>query len=367
MSAWSGVVVVAVALAVALVAAGQPLWEWHRSSGADYETWSYRLFGVVHTVENATAGTTTVTTLSYADLPGQGAIASLFLTLQYAFLGMVSAAVAAGGLSAATARRKLRGLPAGVALLAGCLLALAVPVVLVLDLPAAAAADLPRLNGQPLTGFEGQMTLPQTGASPIIVLWGPALAWYVLLVLTIVFAFGATEMWSLKPARKPTSKAVAAATSPRLPPPPPPEPPAPARQEPVLEEVFVIGSNGLLIKHMSRTLMSEKDRDVVGGMISILSNFVRETFSERNGGDVQEISLGAHRFVLCNEGGVVVAVLVTRGATEDIVPRLRHLIALLVDRYGEKLEDWGGEALEGIEDEIAVLWQPFFLPPPPAD
>lgn len=129
----------------------------------------------------------------------------------------------------------------------------------------------------------------------------------------------------------------------------------------------MIGSNGLLIKHMSRSLMAEKDRDVVGGMISILSNFVRETFSERDGGDVQEITLGQHRFILCNDSGVVVAVLVTRGETDDIVPRLRHLIALLVDRYGDKLEEWEGQPLEGIEDEIAVLWQPFFLPPPPLD
>jgi predicted regulator of Ras-like GTPase activity (Roadblock/LC7/MglB family) len=174
-------------------------------------------------------------------------------------------------------------------------------------------------------------------------------------------------MWSLRPVRRAATKPASAPASRKAPPPPTSEPPAPARQEPVLEEVFVIGSNGLLIKHMSRTLMSEKDRDVVGGMISILSNFVREAFSEREGGDVQEITLGDHRFILCNEAGVVVAVLVTRGATEDIVPRLRHLIALLADRYGASLDNWGGEPLEGIEDEIAVLWKPFFLPPPPTD
>ena len=367
MSAWSGVVVVAVAFAVALVAVGQPAWQWHRSTGADYETWSYQLFGATHTVSNSTAGTTTISNYTYVGLPGQGDIASLFLSLQAAFLGMVASLAAAAALGVATARRKLRGLFAGVALLAGCLLALAIPLYLVLDLPVAAGVDLPRLNGQPISGFEGQMTLPQAGASPVVVLWGPGLSWYLLLVLALVLAFGATEVWSLRPARTPKATAASNPVREATPVPPPPEPPAPARQEPILEEVFVIGSNGLLIKHMSRTLMSEKDRDVVGGMISILSNFVRETFSERDGGNVQEITLGDHRFILCNDSGVVVAVLVTRGATEDIVPRLRHLIALLVDRYGDKLEDWGGVPLEGIEDEIAVLWQPFFLPPPPPD
>ena len=363
MSAWSGVIVVAVALVVAFVAVGQPAWEWHRSSGAGSETWSYALFEVTHTVRNGTTGTVTVTSYAYSNVPDQPHLAALFADLQYAFLGMIGATLAAAGLSAATLRRRLHGAYAAVALLGGCLLSLVVPLQLVLGIPAA-AADLPTVNAQPLTGFEGQIAFPQASGNSLLILWGPALAWYVLLVLALVYAFGATEMWSLRPARKGIAKpaAVAAVRDP-----PPPDPPAPPREEPVLEEVFVIGSNGLLIKHMSRTLMSGKDRDVVGGMIGVLSNFVREAFGERDGGSVQEVSLGDHRFILCNDSGIVVAVLVTRGATEDIVPRLRHLIALLVDRYGDALENWGGEPLEGIEDEIAVLWQPFFLPPPPMD
>ncbi len=366
MSAWSGVVVVAVALAVAFVAVGQPTWTWHRSTGGDSESWSYSLFGATHTVRNGTTGATNVTSFTYANLPGQPNLAALYQVIEYAFTGMLGCAIAAAGLTVATARRRLRGMYAGIAMVAGGLLALLIPVYMALDLTEAAAADLPRLNGAPIPGFEGQMTLPQSGSNPIVVVWGPDLAWYIVLVLALVFIFGATEVWSIRPSRKPvgTSGTRAAIRKPAL---PPPDPPAPARQEPVLEEVFVIGSNGLLIKHMSRTLMTEKDRDVVGGMISVLSNFVRETFSERDGNDVQEITLGEHRFILTNESGVVVAVLVTRGATDDIVPRMRHLLALLVDRYGDKLEEWDGRSLEGIEDEIAVLWQPFFLPPPPID
>lgn len=366
MSAWSGVVVAAVAIAIALVAAGQPTWDWHRSTGTDWDTWSYSVLGATHTVYNATSNRTTQTTYAYLNFPGQPGMASLFLSLEYAFFGAVAASIAAAGLSVATVRRKLRGIYAGAALVMACLLLLAIPLYLALELPRVAALDLPRLNGAPIPGFEGQASLPQAGGSAIVVVWGPALAWYLFLVLALVLAFGATEMWPLKPARRPASKAALIISS-RAPPPPPPEPPAPGRQEPVIEEVFVIGANGLLIKHMSRSLMSEKDRDVVGGMISVLSNFVREAFGERDGGDTQEITLGEHRFILCNDAGVVVAVLATRGATEDIVPRLRHLIALLVDRYGDKLDQWGGEPLDGIEDEIAVLWHPFFLPPPPAD
>ncbi len=364
MSGWSGLVVVAVAFAVVVLAVGQPVWEWHVTEGPQTETWSYGLFSVAHTVANDTTGAVTADNLPYGSLAAQPQMAALFETLQLGFLGMLAAAVAAAGLSAATVLRKLRGLFAGVALVAGCLLALFVPLYVALSV-SDAAGDLPRFGGPPLSSFEGQMTVPQTGGGALIVLWGPDLAWYLLLGLAIVLAFGASEMWSVRPTPKRT--AVASAAAPHTPPRPPPEPPAPDHPEPILEEVFVIGANGLLIKHMSRTLMTDKDRDVVGGMISVLSNFVRETFRERDGNDVQEVTLGDHRFILCNDRGIVVAVLVTRGATEDIVPRLRHLLACLIDRYEAQLDTWGGQPLDGIEDEIAVLWQPFFLPPPPAD
>ena len=127
----------------------------------------------------------------------------------------------------------------------------------------------------------------------------------------------------------------------------------------------MIGSNGLLVKHMSRSLMSDKDRDVVGSMISAISSFVREAFTERDG-EVHEVTLGDHRFVMCNDTGIVVAVLVSSGDTEDLVHRLRHLLAILRDRYGDRLATWQGEPLEGIEDELQVLWEPYHLPPPPA-
>ncbi|HYM38777.1 MAG TPA: roadblock/LC7 domain-containing protein [Thermoplasmata archaeon] len=358
MSAWSGIVVGAIALAVVVVAVGQPAWEWRLSDSSQVDIWSYGLFGATHTIENKTFGNATVQNFTYLNLPNQSRMAALFSAMQLGFEGAVACIVAALALSAATLRRRLRGMFAGSAMVAGCLLALVVPLYLVLQITSA-AEDLPQLNGNSLPSFEGQILY-----GPSLLTWGPNVTWYLLLGLCILLAFGASEVWSLRPSRKPAARQAVLA---RGADPPPPEPPTPAHLEPAIEEVFVIGSNGLLIKHMSRTLMSEKDRDVVGGMISVLSNFVRETFSERDGNDVQEVTLGDHRFILCNERGIVVAVLVTRGATEDIVPRLRHLLACLIDRYADKLDEWGGEPLEGIEDEIAVLWQPFFLPPPPAD
>lgn len=362
MSGWSGIVAGGIVVALALVAVGQPVWEWRYTQTSGIETWSYGLFGARHKVSNTSTNTTVTDAYAYGGVPGQPQMSATFQEAQLWFLVSIVGAVAGIGLSVATIVRKLRGLFAGVALLGACVAILYAALNLILTIPAA-TADLPNVTGQVLPDFQGQFLSQGTGMS---LAWGPAVGWYLLLGVGLCLGFGASEMWSVPRARPKRAVGMAAPKEESLPLPPPPVDVAPAPLEPVIEEVFVIASNGLLVKHMSRSLMTDKDRDVVGGMIAVVSNFVREAFSERNG-QVQEVILGDHRFIICNERGLVVAALVTRGETEDVVHRLKHLLVCLFDRYGDRLDDWEGMPLEGIEDEIGVLWDPFHVPPPPVD
>lgn len=359
MSAWSGIAVGAIALVLAFVMAGQPVYEWRYNAPAGQVSWTYGIFGA--TYANASSNVTA----AYAyPVAGQPNLSALFLDFQLWFLLAVVSAVAAIGLSALTLGKRARGLYASIALLAGCASILFAALNLVLATPAA-LRDLPLVGGQPLASFQGQIL--QANSAGAVLTWGPDLVWYLALVLGIVFAWGASDMWGVTVRRPAAPKVAAARSELPVPPPPPPNPLVQERVEPSIEEVFVIAPNGLLIKHMSRSLMSDKDRDVVGGMIAVVSSFVRETFTERDAGRVQEVTLGENRFVIANDRGLAVAALVSRGDKEDIQHRLLHLLVSLRDRYGERLETWGGEPLEGLEDEIAVLWEPFFVPPPPAD
>lgn len=357
MSGWSGIVVGGIVIALCFVAAGEPIWEWKYTQSGGVESWSYTLFQVTHA--NTTANTSV--TYPYGSVPNQPRMSSEFLEAQLWFLLALLGALAGTALSVATALRKLRGLYAGIAYLAACGAILFGALNLILTVPGA-AAELPIVVGGPITNFQGQYVAQGSGAS---LAWGPVLGWYLLLGIGLAAGWGASDMWSVPIVRPAPGTGQPGSEEEDLPPPPPVED-VPVPPEPAIEEIFVIASSGLLIKHMSRSLMTDKDRDVVGGMISVVSNFVREAFSERDG-QVQEVTLGDHRFIICNERGLVVAALVTRGETEDVVHRLKHLLACLFDRYADRLEDWQGEALEGIEDEIAVLWEPFFAPPPPVD
>src|SRR5207247_10181177 len=118
------------------------------------------------------------------------------------------------------------------------------------------------------------------------------------------FAWASSDFWHLRPQRKATPAKTdvtvrrIAPAAPQPPPPPPDVEPVPIETpEPQIEEVFVIGSNGLLIKPMARTLMTDKDRDVVGSMMSAISSFVRTAFTERDGA-VHEVTRAAHRVAM---------------------------------------------------------------------
>jgi hypothetical protein len=362
MSVWSGLAAGSIGLILVFLAAGAPIWECRIETPAERGVWSYRVFSAYHEVFNKTTSRTELRNYSFADLAStQRNMSRVLSNYQFYLFLEVTAAVAGMGLSAATRWKKFPGIFAGVAFAGASAAILYATFEIFFSIPTAAAADLDsRIRELSGRYFDNSLV------------WGPATGLFFPIGSGLAFAWASSDLWHVRPYKgrlpmrgETLSRPALQTTSVELP--PPPLEPAPViTREPLIEEIFVIGSNGLLIKHMARSLMTDKDRDVVGSMISAISSFVREAFSERDG-EVHEVGLGDHRFVMCNESGVVVAVLVTAGETDDIVPRLRHLLAVLIDRYGNRLATWQGEPLEGIEDELHVLWEPYHLPPPPAE
>lgn len=368
MSVWSGLAAAGVGIALAVVAMGMPIWEWRSDdTNAALEEWSYRPFLAHHYLYNYTTNQTEESRdYGYEQLAVQQRHMAMVMGEfgQFLVLGIV-AGIGGIALSVLSRWKKIRGIFAGVAFLAATGFTMYAAFTSVFTIPEAARMDL----DPSIQDFSGSLR----GGS-LAMTWNLAMGWFLPIGCGLAFAWASSDVWHLRPARKAlpmkvevTFKGLPAANTPALPPPPPPvELAASIVREPSIEEVFVIGANGLLIKHMSRTLMTDKDRDVVGSMISAISSFVREAFTERDG-EVHEVSLGEHHFVMCSDGGVVVAVLIAAGDAAEIVPRLRHLLAVLRDRYADRMDRWQGEALEGIEDELAVLWEPYHLPPPPVE
>src|SRR2546428_12087917 len=244
---------------------------------------------------------------------------------QFFILGL-AAGFAGLGLPLLSVWKKLRGLYAGIAFLAACASSLYASFAIVFTIPPAAKTNL-RI---PVPQFLGQYAGGSFNTT-----WTPLAGWVLVIGAGLAFAWASSDLWHLVPGRKLAPKKLEV-TIKRIPStataaPPPPAELIPVTPEPDIEEVFVISSNSLLIKHMSRSLMSDKDRDVVGSMISAISSFVREAFTERDG-EVHEVTLGDHRFVMCSDSGLLAAPPVRSADPKATVPPLRHLRAIPRDR-----------------------------------
>src|SRR5216684_6025364 len=147
MSVWSGIAAAGVAIALAFVAVGQPLWQWQMDDPQHTESWTYSPFSAHHVFLNKTANTTTTQDYSYNALaasdPNMSAALAEFGT--FFTLGLV-AGFAGMVLSVLSAWKKLRGIFAGLAFVGACAAMLYVGFAIVLSLPIAATRDLPTLG-----------------------------------------------------------------------------------------------------------------------------------------------------------------------------------------------------------------------------
>src|SRR6266508_2497030 len=213
MSVWSGIAAAGVAIAVALAVFGQPTWEWRLDTTQAREVWEYGVFSVHHELYNKTSGQTVTQDYSYADLAAsQPHMAQVFGEFAQFFLLGIIASFGGVALSAVSYWKRIRGIFAGLAFLGACASILYATFAIVLGL---------------------------------------ALAW------------ASSDVWHLAPPVKKAAPLRAVQLSPAMktvevplapPPPPPTEFVVEVPPEPMIEEVFLIGQNGLLIKHMSRSL-----------------------------------------------------------------------------------------------------------------
>src|SRR5467141_81533 len=148
MSVWSGLAAAGVAIALAFVAFGQPVWEYQRVDSASRNTWDYRSFSAGQTFYNNTTGVTTFRNYSYDQLAGllsgraQPNMAKAFGEYQgFMLLGLIAGA-AGIVLSVVSRWKKLRGIFAGLAFIIAAASILYAIFTIAFAIPDAATRDV---------------------------------------------------------------------------------------------------------------------------------------------------------------------------------------------------------------------------------
>lgn len=121
-----------------------------------------------------------------------------------------------------------------------------------------------------------------------------------------------------------------------------------------IEEVFLVNSDGVLLYHIARSLTSDKDEDVVSGMLTAVQDFVKETFQygERRG--LSHLDFGDYRILIERGDHVYLAVVYSGHGAQFLRRKVRKVLWTIEIAYGKVLELWDGdmEKVLGAKDII---------------
>jgi uncharacterized repeat protein (TIGR01451 family) len=115
----------------------------------------------------------------------------------------------------------------------------------------------------------------------------------------------------------------------------------------VIDEVFLLHRDGLLVKHYTRRLKPDVDSDILSGMLIAVQNFVNESFIGEAGlqkeGQLDEMKFGQYRILLVRGKSVIVAAVVSGPRVEKVPAQIRAAVEDLENELGGVLEKWDGD------------------------
>ncbi len=118
------------------------------------------------------------------------------------------------------------------------------------------------------------------------------------------------------------------------------------RRKAEIEEVFLVYRDGVLISHLSRSLMREKDEDVLSGMLTAVQEFVREAFQYGEHRELHKLDFGEYRILIERGKYVYLAVVYAGEESPAIRKKVRAVIDRIEDQFGAALEKWDGDMEE---------------------
>jgi hypothetical protein len=113
----------------------------------------------------------------------------------------------------------------------------------------------------------------------------------------------------------------------------------------IVDEVFLMTPNGMLLKHYTRRLRPDQDQDIMAGMLTAVQNFVRESFDEA-GGKLNEIKFENYDILISHSKNVVIAAIISTKKPERLRSQLKIATDDLEKEFGEKISHWSGDKKE---------------------
>src|SRR5439155_1695897 len=118
-----------------------------------------------------------------------------------------------------------------------------------------------------------------------------------------------------------------------------------------------IHSDGRLIAHHSRKFREEIDEDIFSGMLTVVQDFVKDSFKSRSRVGMKRLDFGDSKILIERSPHTFLATVVF-GQEPKLLPLyMLQVLKEVEDRYGTVLERWTGllHQLDGVDDVIKKL------------
>jgi len=124
-----------------------------------------------------------------------------------------------------------------------------------------------------------------------------------------------------------------------------------------IDEIFLITKkSSLLLCHVSRTEEKSIDKDLVGGMLSAINDFLKTSFKS-GGAGASEIQFGEYKIMMFESVYFYTALVVYGSPTMDFIRAVNDVMEAIHVTYRSRLKNFNGnmEGLEGIDRPLRQL------------
>ncbi len=125
----------------------------------------------------------------------------------------------------------------------------------------------------------------------------------------------------------------------------------------LVEDAFLVHVDGRLICHESRRTLDEIDEDIFSGMLTVVQDFVKDSFRQRTKAGLRRLEFAESKIII-ERGPRVFLAAVLLGEEPELLPLYMTEIINEIERaYGDRLENWTGllSEVEGVEGLVRKL------------
>lgn len=117
-----------------------------------------------------------------------------------------------------------------------------------------------------------------------------------------------------------------------------------ALKDMLVDGMFVLYNNGLLITSYTSGLQEDMDEDIVGGMIMAITNFVQTSFSDFSDGATLQSIRFKDKEIAFEQGKYIIVALKMSGILEgDVRKDITSALKEIEVKYEATLKDWNGD------------------------